>query len=100
AQQCQVGRRRVPGTAIPVPQLDLTAGNVPDTLQADITNCPQIPDASYDIVISCDVFEHIDRPWLAAAEISRILRPGGIVLTRTVWSWRNHPCPIDYWRFS
>lgn len=91
--------------AFPAPRFryrncDLAAGNVPDTIQADITCCPQIPDDSYDVIISCDVFEHIDRPWLAAAEIARILRPGGIVLTRTVWAWRNHPCPIDYWRFS
>lgn len=80
---------------------DLVAKDIPRTVIADITDCKDvIPDESYDVIISCDVFEHIDRPWLAAAEIARILRPGGIVLTRTVWSWRNHPCPIDYWRFS
>lgn len=80
---------------------DLMVGDIPETIVADITDCrDQIPDESFDVVLSCDVFEHINRPWLAAAEIARILRPGGIVLTRTVWSWRNHPCPIDYWRFS
>jgi len=40
------------------------------------------------------------RPWLAAAEIARILKPGGLAITHTLFSWRNHPCPIDYWRFS
>ena len=39
-------------------------------------------------------------PWLAAAEIARILKPGGLAITHTLFSWRNHPCPIDYWRFS
>jgi SAM-dependent methyltransferase len=67
---------------------------------ADITNCPQIPDNSYDAVYSVDVFEHINRPWLAAAEIARILKPGGVAYTSTLFSWRYHPCPIDYWRFT
>lgn len=72
---------------------------VPVTV-ADITNCPHIPDNSYDFVLSIDVFEHIDKPWLAAAEITRILRPGGVTMHSTLFSWRYHPCPIDYWRFS
>jgi SAM-dependent methyltransferase len=59
-----------------------------------------IRDARFDVVFSSDVFEHIDRPWLAAQEITRILKPDGIAIIHTLWSWRNHPCPIDYWRFS
>ena len=75
--------------------------DIPNTIIADITGCADvIPDESFDIVFSSDVFEHIDRPWLAAQEIARILRPGGIAITHTLFSWRNHPCPIDYWRYS
>ncbi len=66
----------------------------------DITNCPQIPDESYDFIFSFDVFEHIDKPWLAASEITRLLRPGGVTMHSTLFSWRYHPCPIDYWRYS
>jgi SAM-dependent methyltransferase len=71
-----------------------------DTIVGDITNCPQIADASYDVVVSVDVFEHLDRPWLAASEISRILVPGGLSYTSTLFSWRYHPCPIDFWRYT
>jgi SAM-dependent methyltransferase len=75
--------------------------DIPNTIVADITDCrDEIADESFDIVVSSDVFEHIDRPWLAADEITRILRPNGVAITHTLWSWRNHPCPIDYWRFS
>lgn len=70
------------------------------TLVADITHCPEIPDASYDLILSVDVFEHIDRPWKAAEEITRILKPGGLTCHSTLFSWRYHPCPIDYWRFT
>lgn len=77
---------------------DLRAG--PGVLVADITHCPQIADNSYDVIVSFDVFQHIDRPWLAASEITRILRPGGLVYTTTIFSWRYHPDPIDFWRYS
>jgi SAM-dependent methyltransferase len=81
--------------------LDIEPSDIPNTIVADITDCRDaIPDASFDLVVSSDVFEHIDRPWLAATEIARILKPGGLAITHTLFSWRNHPCPIDYWRFS
>jgi len=79
--------------------LDLTETDK-GIILGDITNCPQIPDQSFDAVISVDVFEHINRPWLAAKEIGRILRPGGITFHSTLFSWRYHPCPIDYWRYT
>lgn len=72
----------------------------PDVVVADITHCPQIPKEYADVVFTVDVFEHINRPWRAASEITRILKPGGIVYTSTLFSWRYHPCPIDYWRFT
>jgi SAM-dependent methyltransferase len=81
--------------------LNLVKGDIPNTIVGNITDCREVvPDESFDIVYNSDVFEHLDRPWLAAQEIRRILRPGGIAITWTLWSWRNHPCPIDYWRFS
>ncbi|SHL51449.1 Methyltransferase domain-containing protein [Roseovarius litoreus] len=71
-----------------------------DVMAGDITQCPHIPDASYDFIFSFDVFEHIDKPWLAASEITRLLRPGGVTVHSTLFSWRYHPCPIDYWRYT
>lgn len=105
----EIGGHRLAKCAIdlfPAPRfayhdLNLTASDIPETIIADITDCAAvIPDASFDVVFSSDVFEHIDRPWLAAQEIARILRPGGLAITHTLFSWRNHPCPIDYWRYS
>lgn len=105
----EIGGHRLSACAIkqfPEPRfryadLNLAASDIPHTIVADITDCRnEVADASFDLVVSSDVFEHIDRPWLAAAEIGRILRPGGVVVTHTLWSWRNHPCPIDYWRYS
>lgn len=37
-------------------------------------------DASFDIVVSSDVLEHVPDPWRALSEIRRILRPTGLLL--------------------
>jgi hypothetical protein len=72
----------------------------PHTVVADITDSPDaIPDESFDLVFSSDVFERIDRPWLAAAEVSRILKPGGIVITHTA-SVKGDASTADYWRYT
>jgi SAM-dependent methyltransferase len=92
-------RGRVFGKGFGYVNLDLEHSDE-NTVVGDITRCPEIPDATYDVVLSVDVFEHIDRPWLAAAEISRILKPGGLSYTSTLFSWRYHPCPIDFWRYT
>lgn len=91
-------KRLFPGDRWTYANLDLEAG--PDTVVADITGCPELPDNSFDLIVSVDVFEHLNRPWLAAAEISRLLRPGGLAYTSTLFAWRYHPCPIDFWRFT
>lgn len=77
--------------------LEPAAANI---VQGDICDCPDIPDASYDVVFSLDVFEHLQRPWDAAAECVRITKPGGLLIHRTLFAYRYHPSPIDYWRFT
>jgi SAM-dependent methyltransferase len=37
-------------------------------------------DATFDLVVSCDVLEHVSDPVAAFAEIARVLRPGGVAL--------------------
>jgi SAM-dependent methyltransferase len=105
----QVGGRHLGQSAIdlfPAPRFTLhnmngEASKIPDTIVADITDCRDtIPDESFDLVISFDVFEHLTRPWLAAAEIDRILKPGGLAITQTRFDWPNKPGRSDYWRYS
>jgi SAM-dependent methyltransferase len=35
------------------------------------------PDRSFDLVLSCDVFEHVNDPDQGFREVARVLRPGG-----------------------
>lgn len=42
---------------------------------------------SVDLIVADHTFEHIDRPKLTAAELTRILRPGGWICARTPNRW-------------
>ncbi len=46
--------------------------------QADVRSLP-FADASFDVVASTALFEHVDRVEEAAAEMARVARPGGVV---------------------
>ena len=80
--------------------LSLYPENNSNTIVADITNCPQVKDESFDAVISVACFEHFSQPWRAAEEITRILKPGGITCHYAPFSYFYHEAPLDYWRFS
>jgi 2-polyprenyl-6-hydroxyphenyl methylase / 3-demethylubiquinone-9 3-methyltransferase len=41
-------------------------------------------DAEFDLVLCCDVLEHVDDPDAVVAEIARVLRPGGLFFFDTV----------------
>jgi SAM-dependent methyltransferase len=55
---------------------------------------------SIDFVICCSVFEHVQRPWIAAHEIARVLKPGGMVFVQTHQTFPIHGFPSDYWRYT
>lgn len=57
-------------------------------------------DGEFDSVLSTQVFEHLEFPEKAAAEIYRVLKPGGHLLV-TVPQWNElHEEPHDYWRYT
>ena len=53
-------------------------------------------DASFDLVVSMNAFEHYHTPSQAAGEILRVLKPGGRVLIRTAFLQPLHEAP---WHF-
>jgi ubiquinone/menaquinone biosynthesis C-methylase UbiE len=79
------------------PQLRITRATYP---KIDCQALP-MPDASFDLVYSNQVLEHVPRPWVAAQEILRVLRPGGIgIHTTCAFNPRHGPPHFeDYYRF-
>ena len=57
-------------------------------------------EGSVDAVLSASVLEHLQAPWLLAAEINRVLKPGGLVYHQVPGAWPAHAQPNDFWRFS
>jgi len=55
---------------------------------------------SIDIIITCSTFEHFKYPFLAAHEIMKTLKVGGILFIQTHHTFPLHAYPYDYFRFS
>lgn len=55
---------------------------------------------SIDIIITCSTFEHFKYPFLAAHEIMKTLKIGGILFIQTHHTFPLHAYPHDYFRFS
>lgn len=57
-------------------------------------------DGTVDGVILQGVVEHVARPWEIAAEIVRVLKPGGVVYCDAPFVQWYHEDPKDYYRFT
>ncbi|HMM57588.1 MAG TPA: methyltransferase domain-containing protein [Rudaea sp.] len=55
---------------------------------------------SFDIIFTEAGFEHFKYPHLAAHEIMKALRVGGLVFVQTHQTFPIHAVPFDYFRFS
>ena len=91
---------------------DILAGKEYVTVDIDPTTKPNVvgdahalpfPDASFDAVLHSSVLEHLHSPWIAAREMQRVLRPGGVMLGIVPWVYPYHARRghyADYWRFT
>src|SRR5579863_6388183 len=83
----ELGTRRVVGTPSTArrdwaPQLgyiacDFEAGDDVDIVADAEKLSSTFEVGSIDAIVACSVFEHIRKPWLAAEEMGKVLRPGG-----------------------
>lgn len=56
---------------------DAAGGARPRSVRHEDAERLSFADASFDVVVSCDVFEHVNDPRRAFAEVARVLRAGG-----------------------
>ena len=62
----------------------------------------QLPfrDACFDTAVSFQVLEHVPQPARMLAEITRVLKPGGVLVLTAPHIWGIHEEPHDYYRFT
>jgi SAM-dependent methyltransferase len=82
----------------PVTGLDIHPGFSVD-LVSD-AHCLSLRDRSVDALVSASVVEHLQAPWLFAAEANRVLKTGGLLYHAVPGAWPAHAQPNDFWRMS
>lgn len=58
------------------------------------------PDASFDLVFSTQVFEHVEDPAAYLRECHRLLTPGGKLILSTHGTFPDHGAPWDFQRWT
>src|SRR5258708_3519997 len=82
-----------------------------NAINMDIDSFPQVDviadghylpfaDNVFSVVYMGAVIEHLKYPWLVAAEVYRILKPGGHILVTVPFIYPYHNMPGDYYRFT
>jgi SAM-dependent methyltransferase len=79
--------------------VDLFPGPDVDVV-GDLHSLPAEWSDRFDCFIAGAVFEHLDRPWIAAKEVARVLRKGGLFFVSTHQTFPCHAYPNDFFRFS
>lgn len=55
---------------------------------------------TFEHVDCLSVLEHSKRPWLLAANLERLMRPGATLFVQAPFVWRTHLYPDDNFRFT
>jgi SAM-dependent methyltransferase len=70
---------------------EVTEAGLAGTVQCDATRMP-FHDGSFDRIIASEVMEHIPDDAAAAAELARVLRPGGVLAVTVPTEWPEKVC--------
>ena len=55
---------------------------------------------TFAVTTSSAVLEHLEVPWLVAAQCAAVTMPGGLAVHSAPFVWPAHAQPNDFWRFS
>src|ERR1019366_2746057 len=77
---------------------DVPPGGLKDGIRCENLEEQTFADASFDLVVTSDVFEHVLDPARAFSEIARTLRPGGAHVFTVPWYWyKGNACAGNSW---
>ena len=87
------------GSQVEYVGLDLSKGPNVDFIPKDPYSWNELPDESFDFIISGNAFEHIEYPWLTIKEIYKKLKPEGFACILTPFALGEHRYPTDCYRY-
>lgn len=79
--------------------LDMAPGPNVDIALTNPYDWGEIPDDSFDVVVSGQAFEHIEFFWLTLEEMTRVLKKDGIICIIAPLGFKEHRHPVDCYRF-
>jgi hypothetical protein len=62
--------------------------------------CLPFQDDTFGLVLTQAVFEHVNNPFTAAAELIRVTRPGGLIVTDVAFMQPLHAAPYHYFNMT
>jgi SAM-dependent methyltransferase len=74
-----------------------------DVISGDVRGdamCLPVKNTVADVVLSSQVLEHLPYPRKFFSEVSRVLKPNGVIILTTPMIWPLHDEPRDFWRFT
>lgn len=77
---------------------DMVPGDAIDVV-GDVLN-PPFENETFDTVVSTQVLEHVERPWIMVAQIGRITKKGGICIATAPFLIPYHADPYDFFRYT
>lgn len=78
---------------------DVAAGEDVDVV-SDAHDLFPFQNEEFDVLIAISVWEHLRKPWLAAAAAHRVLKPNGLLYVATHHTFPVHGYPSDYCRWT
>jgi len=78
--------------------LDFQKADGVDVVIADPYRLPYA-DKSVDIVLSSSCLEHSEFFWLSFLEMTRVVKPDGLIYLNILSAGQYHAYPVDCWRF-
>ena len=80
--------------------MDIDASRGKVDIVADVQDMSDIPSSTFDTVVCTQVLEHVPRPSEAMKELSRVLRPRGVLILSAPHLSMVHEAPNDFYRYT
>lgn len=79
--------------------LDVSPGRAVDLVVASNEHWP-LPKEKFDVILCCQVLEHVEDLDITLKEMSRVLKRGGMAILTFPFLYNEHGAPWDYRRFT